>query len=175
MPPAQISGPKPMKRRGPEPHRQPADAPGEEEHHDRDRHGREAAAERRVAGELLEEQHEEEAHRRERRVDGQRLEIREGEVPAPEERERKHRLGGAPLPAEEEHEEDEPAEERHRGSGGLPKPRFGASISANTGPLSPSTQRAPPRTSTRARRSVVFPIAQCDRDEHDRDDHERRR
>ena len=54
----------------PEAHRQPSDARREQEHDDRDRDEREAALQRRVAGELLQEEHEEERQRREPGVDG---------------------------------------------------------------------------------------------------------
>ena len=70
-------------------------------------------SQRRVAGELLQEEDEEEREGREPGVDGERLEVREGEVAAREEAERQHRLARAVLPPEERREQRDAADERH--------------------------------------------------------------
>ena len=65
-----------------EPHRETADVAREDEHPDRQRHRREARLERRVAGDLLQEERQEEAPGREAAVDGERLDVRDREVAA---------------------------------------------------------------------------------------------
>src|SRR4029453_17319097 len=76
------------------------------------RSGRKAGGQRRVAGGLLQEEGDEEERADQTRVDDQRLEVGDGEVPAPEEAEVEHRVPVAGLPAEEEREEQDTADQR---------------------------------------------------------------
>src|SRR5579884_3819467 len=92
-------------RPGPQAHRQPADARGEDEHHRGDGNRRETAPKRRVAGEFLQEEDEEERERRERGVHRERLDVRPGEVPQAEEPQRQHRRRRPQLPGDERREQ----------------------------------------------------------------------
>ena len=93
---------------------QRAEARGEQEHHERDRDRRGARLERAVARHLLQEQHEEEEQQPQPGVHRERLDVPDGEVAAPEQRQRKHRVRAARLPDHEAHEQDRAAHERHR-------------------------------------------------------------
>ena len=112
MPPAAISGPAPMKTRGPW---RSASAPKR----------RESANitivtgsvvsplfERAVARDLLQVDDEEEEEDPEPGVHAERLEVADGEVAPREQLELQHRLGRAPLVGEERRERDDAADER---------------------------------------------------------------
>ena len=65
------------------------------EHHERDRQRRQAGLQRVVAGDLLQEEHEEEDHRAQPAVHRERLEVADREVAPPEQPQRQHRVGRA--------------------------------------------------------------------------------
>ena len=103
------------------------------------------AATGRVAGDLLEEDRDEERRRAEAAVDEQGRDVADREVARAEDRERQHRVVRAALV------EDEGDEQRDADQPGQVDDRIaeavdvGCSISANTGPARPSATSSAPR------------------------------
>ena len=123
------ASPRPPQR--PEPHeqprsvavRQPPHALGQQEHHDRRGQQREPRVERAVAGDLLEEQHEQEERDAEAAVHRERLHVPDREVAPPEQAQREHRRRRAPLVGDEHAEQDQPADPRSPHLRGCPSRR----------------------------------------------------
>ncbi len=92
------------------------EAPREQEHHDRARHGREAGLDRLVARDLLQVQHEQEEHDAQPRVHREGQQVAHREVAPPEQIEVEHRVRRVGLP---EHEGDE---QRDAGEPGAERP-----------------------------------------------------
>ena len=95
-------------------HRVAAGEARQEEHDDRHGHGGDAGLERRPARELLEEQREQEAPRGQPAVDGERLDVGDGEVAVGEQPQRQHRLRRPPLVQDERDETGRAAHDRQR-------------------------------------------------------------
>ena len=97
----------------PDPGRHLPEARGEDEHDQRYGRRREAGANRRVAGGLLEEQGDEEERAEQPGVDDQRLDVRDREVTDLEETEVEHRVAVARFPEDEESEDGDARDQGH--------------------------------------------------------------
>ncbi len=101
-------------------HRITAGDTRQEEHDDRHRHRGEAGLKRGPADQLLEEQREQEAPRGQPAVHGERLDVRDGEVPVREQPQRQHRLRRPALVQHERDETGRAADDRQRHRGAAP-------------------------------------------------------
>ena len=121
----------------------------------RHRQRRQAALQRRVAADLLQEQHQEEEQDREARVHRERLDVPRREVAPAEQPQREHRVGGARLVRNEARPAAAIPPISGTTTAGLAQPSRGCSISANTEPAEPARaqQRAGQVDPARARRA----------------------